>query len=87
MIFGAGLPFTGQSFSGAIWSILTETDLTHTEQRVATLLGRGWSNAQIAAELNWSTQTTRNYISRVYQKLGINRSELIAHFRYDLKQS
>lgn len=63
-----------------------ETQLTSSEQRVATLLARGWSNAQIATELNWTPQTVRNYISRIYHKLGANRSELIANFQQNLQK-
>lgn len=69
------------------WLALATTDLTETEQTVATLLARGWSNAQITAEFNWTQQTTRNYVSQVYHKLGLSRSELIACFQQELKQS
>ena len=62
-------------------------DLTPFEQAVYVLLGRGWSNKQIAAHLQCTEQTVCNYNSRIYKKLGINRLELIAEFQRYLKQS
>lgn len=62
-------------------------DLTPVEQEVYVLLGRGWSNGQIVAHLHCTEQTVRNYSSRIYKKLGINRAELIVQFQSNLKKS
>ena len=52
-------------------------DLTATEQRVAELVGEGWSNKEVAAELFVSVRTVETNLTRVYAKLGVrNRAEL-----------
>jgi DNA-binding NarL/FixJ family response regulator len=45
--------------------------LSKRERDVFALIARGFSNAQIAGELNVSEQTVRNYVSSIYAKLGI----------------
>jgi DNA-binding NarL/FixJ family response regulator len=45
--------------------------LTERERQVLALLGRGWSNAAIAAELHVSDGTVRNHVSSVLGKLGV----------------
>jgi DNA-binding NarL/FixJ family response regulator/signal transduction histidine kinase len=45
--------------------------LTERERQVLSLLGRGWSNAAIAAELRVSDGTVRNHVSSVLGKLGV----------------
>ncbi len=45
-------------------------------------MARGKSNDAIAAELGIATQTVRNYISVIYDKLGVNsRAEAIVWAR------
>ena len=63
------------------------TGLTPVEQEVYILMGRGWSNKQIAAHLHCTQQTVCNYSSHIYKKLGINRMELIVEFQSNLKKS
>jgi DNA-binding NarL/FixJ family response regulator len=54
-------------------------DLTNRERELLGLLVLGWDNAHIARELNLGEQTVRNYLSRMYAKLGVQtRSETIA---------
>jgi DNA-binding NarL/FixJ family response regulator len=54
-------------------------DLTVRERELLGLLVLGWDNAHIARELNLGEQTVRNYLSRMYAKLGVQtRSETIA---------
>ena len=73
----------GKWFSDAIVQTLTrpvddenslspqKAGLTQREWQLLDLLARGRDNAQIAAELGLTNQTVRNYLSRLYQKLGV----------------
>ena len=57
-------------------------ELSRRERDVLERLARGMNNEQIAAELGIATQTVRNYISSVYDKLGVNsRAEAIVWAR------
>ncbi len=52
--------------------------LTNREKELLGLLARGLDNARIASELHLGEQTVRNYLSRLYGKLGVQtRSEAI----------
>ncbi|MGK5684301.1 response regulator [Actinoplanes sp. URMC 104] len=46
--------------------------LTDREREVAIGLGRGWSNAQIGAELGMGVSTVKGHVSRVLAKLCMN---------------
>jgi DNA-binding NarL/FixJ family response regulator len=63
---------------------------TRREKEVLSLVLMGMDNRQIAAQLNISEQTTRNYISTIYSKLGItNRLQIVritGKLRYYLEQ-
>ena len=75
----------GKWFSDAIVKTLTrpvddenenvlppqEAGLTQREWQLLDLLAQGRDNVQIAAELSLADQTVRNYLSRLYQKLGV----------------
>lgn len=53
------------------------TELTPRERDVAALVIEGFRNAEIAARLSVSEHTVRNYIMRIYDKLGVsNRVQL-----------
>ncbi len=57
---------------------LPEPDLTPRERDVLRLIAQGYSNSEIAEELGLAYQTVRNYISRIYSKLGVrSRSEAV----------
>ncbi|HET8626587.1 MAG TPA: response regulator transcription factor [Thermomicrobiales bacterium] len=47
-------------------------DLTRRERELLHLVAQGRDNAEIAAELHLGEQTVRNYLSRLYTKLGVN---------------
>jgi DNA-binding NarL/FixJ family response regulator len=46
--------------------------LTPQERRILTLVADGASNKDIAAELNLSERTIKNYVSIIFQKLQVN---------------
>jgi DNA-binding NarL/FixJ family response regulator len=53
------------------------TELTPRERDVAILVMEGFRNAEIGARLNVSEHTVRNYIMRIYDKMGVsNRVQL-----------
>jgi DNA-binding CsgD family transcriptional regulator len=56
---------------------LTER-LTHREQEVALLVGRGLTNRQIAQELSISDRTVENHIGKILKKLGFSSRTRIA---------
>jgi len=52
--------------------------LTKTEIRVLSLLGRGQSNKEIAAQLDCSIKTVKNHLNSIFQKLDVsNRTEAV----------
>jgi DNA-binding NarL/FixJ family response regulator len=62
--------------------------LTRREKQVLVLLGRGWKNADIARELQVSTETVRTHAQHVYRKLGVrSRKELLGVEPYGMEVS
>ena len=52
--------------------------LTERESQIIQLIAQGWDNARIAGELCLSEQTIRNYVSRLYGKIGVQtRAEAV----------
>ena len=52
--------------------------LTGRESQIIRLIAQGWDNARIAEELCLSEQTIRNYVSRLYGKIGVQtRAEAV----------
>ena len=57
-------------------------ELSKREREVLELVARGSSNEQIAQELGIAVQTVRNYISNIYDKLGVHsRAEAVVWAR------
>ena len=57
-------------------------ELTARERELITAIGRGWNNRRIAAEFDLAEQTVRNYVSRIYDKLGLrSRAEVVVWAR------
>jgi len=57
-------------------------DFSEREQELLRALEQGWDNARIAASLYLSEQTVRNYLSRLYAKLGVrSRADAIIWLR------
>ncbi len=46
--------------------------LTHREQQLVLLIGRGLTNKEIASELQLAEQTVRNHVHRMLRKVGAN---------------
>ena len=45
-------------------------------------IGRGWDNRRLALEFDLAEQTVRNYISKIYEKLGVrSRAEAVVWAR------
>ncbi|MEU1038862.1 response regulator [Streptomyces sp. NPDC005551] len=57
--------------------------LNDREREVAAAVGRGGSNAEIAAELFMSVATVKTHVSRILAKLGLNNRVQIALLTYD----
>jgi len=56
-------------------------ELTPTESRVASLVSRGKTNKEVAAELVVSVRAVEANLSRIYSKLGVrSRAELARHY-------
>ncbi len=54
--------------------------LSKREEEVACLVGEGLGNREIAAQLNLSEHTVKNYLFRIFDKLGIStRVELVLY--------
>lgn len=47
--------------------------LSHQEQRVVALLASGLTNKEIGEKLSLSEKTVKNYLSNIFEKLGITR--------------
>ena len=57
-------------------------DLTAREREILELVARGWSNQQIAAQLNLSIKTVRNHVSSVFTKIQVvDRAKAIVKAR------
>ncbi|PVG81149.1 DNA-binding response regulator [Nocardioides gansuensis] len=57
--------------------------LTLREQEVAVCIGRGLSNAEIAAELHLSVPTVKAHVSRLFDKLGSSNRVQVAMVVHD----
>jgi DNA-binding NarL/FixJ family response regulator len=54
--------------------------LTKREQDVVRLVAEGMRNLEIAQQLNVSEHTVRNYLFRIFEKLGVSsRVELVLY--------
>ena len=57
-------------------------DFTPRELELLAGIAQGWDNRRLAAEFELAEQTVRNYISRIYEKLGVrSRAEAVVWAR------
>jgi DNA-binding NarL/FixJ family response regulator len=60
--------------------------LSKRELEVSRLVGAGLSNREISETLGLSEHTVKNYLSRIFEKLGVSsRTELVLHILSDAK--
>ena len=52
--------------------------LTGSERRVAAAVGRGLSNAEVAAELHMTVATVKSYLSKIMRRLDLNNRVQLA---------
>lgn len=86
-----GVAHGGSWFSRGVVSVLTHMaravepnglELSERERELLDLLVQGWDNARLARELSLGEQTVRNYLSRLYSKIGVQtRSEAMVWAR------
>lgn len=58
-------------------------DLSDREMDVLALLARGKTNAEIGQALNLSEKTIGNYVSTIFEKLGLNNRVELAAYAYE----
>jgi DNA-binding NarL/FixJ family response regulator len=81
---GAGTPGPGQAADRARRRLAA---LGGREREVAVAVGRGRSNAEIAAELYMSVPTVKTHVSRILTKLDLNNRVQIALLVHDAGES
>ena len=64
---------------GSIGGRTRTDDLTPAEQRVADLVAKGRTNAEVAAALFLAERTVASHLTRVYAKLGVRSRTELAH--------
>jgi DNA-binding NarL/FixJ family response regulator len=64
------------------FEIQAELGLTRREQQLVEMVGRGYTNKEIASKLNLSEQTVKNHVHRVLRKVGArNRLQAVENCR------
>ena len=59
------------------YEVYRKLGLTNRESELAVQIGKGLSNAEIAAELNISETTVKKHISNIFEKLEVTKREQI----------
>jgi DNA-binding NarL/FixJ family response regulator len=84
-VFGPAIAHRMIGFFEAAASAASATpfpDLTTREREILDLVARGWSNQQIAAQLDLSIKTVRNHVSSVFTKIQVvDRAKAIVKAR------
>lgn len=56
-----------------------QTGLTRREQQLVPLIAQGFTNKEIASDLNLSEQTVKNHIHRILQRIGVSDRLAVVH--------
>jgi DNA-binding NarL/FixJ family response regulator len=83
-VFGPGIARRLVGFFAAAASAtpVPFPELTVREREILDLVARGWSNQQIAAQLDISVKTVRNHVSSVFTKIQVvDRAQAIVKAR------
>jgi DNA-binding NarL/FixJ family response regulator len=71
-----------QSQGFPFYRVRTELGLTHRQQQLVILVAKGWTNKEIAGELNLSEQTVKNHMHRILRQVKAeNRYEAVETVR------
>lgn len=70
-------PDTPPQTASECYEAYRKLGLTNREAELAVQIGKGLSNAEIAAELNISETTVKKHISNIFEKLGVTKREQI----------
>jgi DNA-binding NarL/FixJ family response regulator len=62
-----------------------EPDLSRQEDRILDLVAQGQTNKEIGVSMHLSDKTVRNYLSRIFEKLGVSRRAHAASLRTKLQ--
>ncbi|MDT3444339.1 response regulator transcription factor [Pseudofrankia sp. BMG5.37] len=79
----ATAPVSGRGSAAAQRARASLDLLSEREHEVALAVGRGLSNAQIAAELYMSVATVKSYVSKLFTRLGLDNRVQIALLVHD----
>jgi DNA-binding NarL/FixJ family response regulator len=71
-----------QSQGFPIYRIRAKLGLTHRQQQLVALVAKGWTNKEIACDLNLSDQTVKNHMHRILRRVNAeNRYEAVETVR------
>lgn len=76
----------GEAVSKGRQVVLDDVRVTTREREVINLIGRGFSNKEIAAELNIATHTVKSHVRNVMEKLALHTRLQIAAYSHGLPQ-
>jgi len=65
-----------------IYGVKRKKCLSEKEMNLMSMVAKGWTNRQIANEIFMSTRSVENYLSKIYEKLGVkSRIEAVEQIR------
>ncbi|TAH50721.1 MAG: response regulator transcription factor [Chloroflexota bacterium] len=57
--------------------------LSNLEKEIVILVAKGYSNREIAEKLRLAKQTVRNYLSIIYEKLGVHNRVALSNLAHE----